>query len=213
MLTHQALCHRNDIMNIFRIVLCVGIISPVAVLAAEQNDLREFRIGMAVSALPDAGYGEFACAGDSARTLLDWRDFRSCSAASDGTRGITFRYEDGRQTQVGGQSVNLALLIDGNDRVSGIRIDTDPSARLYQHKRAYLFAQQVRARFGDDGWKCSNAAPTPTEQPIGGAFYDEHCEKVTPSRHFVLNRQLYHDPNRDIRDFTDATQFTIQGAE
>ncbi len=116
---------------------------------------------------------------------------------------------DEDKTEVGGQPVNLALLIDNNAQVAGIRIATDPNVRLYLHKKAYLFAQQVRARFGDDGWTCSSVPPTPSEQPVGGVFIHEHCEKLTASRHFVLDRQLFRDPGKDLREFTDATQLLI----
>lgn len=186
---------------------------PFGTLAAEQNDLREFRVGMPVPELPETGYRDFACAADPARALSDWREFRQCPAEPDGSRAVTFRYDDGSPTQVGGQSVTLSLLIGNNAAVSGIRIETDPNARLYQHKRAYLFAQQARARFGDEGWACTSSPPTPAQQPVGGVFFHEHCEKATPSRHFVVDRQVYRDPAKDLRDFTDATQLTIRGAE
>jgi hypothetical protein len=96
--------------------------------------------------------------------------------------------------------------------VAGIKIDTDPHARLYLHKKAFLFALQVRARFGEDGWTCSQRSPTPEEQPIGDVFINEHCEKVTATRHLLLDRQLFRDPAKDLRDFTSATQLTILGA-
>jgi hypothetical protein len=179
---------------------------------AQQNDLRELRVGMPVSALPQTGYGAFACASDPSRKIADWRDYMACPAAADGLRAVSFRYDTGGeddQTIVGGQPVTLALLIDESAEVAGLRIETDPRARLYLHKKAYLFALQVRARFGDEGWTCSQAQPTLTEQPIGGVFIHEHCEKATESRRFLLDRQLFRDPAKDLREFTDATQLTI----
>lgn len=179
---------------------------------AQQNDLREFRVGMPVSALPQSGYGSFTCANDPARKIEDWHDYKACPAASDGLRAVGFRYDTGgddARTIVGGQPVTLALLIDDAAQVAGLRIETDPHTRLYLHKKAYLFALQVRARFGDDGWTCRKAEPTATEQPIGGVFINEHCEKLTESRRYILDRQLFRDPAKDLRNFTDATQLTI----
>ena len=198
-------------MSITRSFLIAAVLLPTCAIAAEPNDLREFRVGMSTSELPESGYGAFACADDPARKLSDWREYSSCPAGKDGSHAVSFRYDNagGRETEVGGQPVNLALLIGDNAKVTGLRIETDQQARLYLHKKAYLFGQQVRARFGEDGWSCDKIAPTAMEQPVGGVFVHEHCEKVTESRRFVLDRQLYRDPAKDLRDFTDATQLTI----
>jgi hypothetical protein len=206
-------------MNTIRILLAAAFLVPVCAAAAEPNDLREFRVGMPASALPERGYSGFTCAADPSQKLADWGDYRACPAQPDGSHAVNFRYgnagspaggDDGGKTEVAGQPVILALLIDDNAEVTGIRIETDPHARLYLHKKAFLFALQVRARFGEDGWTCRQIAPTPTEQPVGGVFTHEHCEKATPSRHFVLDRQLFRDPAKDLQDFTDATQLTIR---
>ncbi len=168
---------------------------------------------MPVTALPASGYSGFACAGDPLKKLAAWNAYQACPVGPDGMRAVTFRYgappEDDDKTRVGGQPVNLALLIDYKAQVGGIRIETDPTARPYLRKRAYLFALQVKARFGEEGWSCQKAAPTPTEQPVGGVFIHEHCEKTTQSRHFLLDRELFRDPEKDLRELTDATQLTI----
>ena len=110
----------------------------------------------------------------------------------DGTRAVGFRYgpggspSDDVKTEVGGQPVTLALLIDDHAQVAGIRIETDPHARLYLHKKAFLFALQARARFGEEGWTCQQMMPTPAQQAVGGVFIHEHCEKITASRRFTL---------------------------
>ena len=44
--------------------IVAALLVPVCADAAAGNDLRDFRIGMPVSALPTSGYGEFACAAD-----------------------------------------------------------------------------------------------------------------------------------------------------
>jgi hypothetical protein len=207
----------ND-MKRLRAAVVAALVVPVCANAAGGNDLRDFRIGMAVSALPASGYGGFACAADQSKKLADWGGYQTCPVSQDGTRAVSFGYDGGgsagdeSKTQVAGQPVELALLIGDDGRVTGIKIDTDPHARLYQHKKAFLFGLQIRARFGEDGWTCTQQSPTPQEQPVGGVFIHEHCEKVTATRHFVLDRQLFRDPGKDLRDFTDATQLTILGA-
>jgi hypothetical protein len=204
----------SDDVTIFRSVMTAAIVLPLCAAGApsEQNDLREFRVGMPVSALPESGYGSFTCADDAAQNLKDWRDYKLCPATREAFHAVSFRYDSGAnngQTVVGGQPVNLALLIDDSAQVAGLRIETDPHVSLYQHKKAHLFALQVKARFGEEGWTCQKAEPTATEQPVGGVFVHEHCEKVTESRRFLLNRQLFRDPSKNLREFTDATQLTI----
>src|SRR3954464_7483602 len=91
------------------------LLTPFAAMA-EQNDLREFRVDMPVSALPQSGYGDFACAADPAKTLSGWDGYKACPVASDGARVVSFRYADNPPTEgktvVAGQPVTLALLID-----------------------------------------------------------------------------------------------------
>jgi hypothetical protein len=187
---------------------------PACAIASPQNDLRDIRIGMQVSELPRSGYGGFACEADPRKQLSGWEAYQTCPASADGTYAVSFRYDDGGpggedKTEVAGHPVELALLIDNNGQVAGIKIDTDPHARLYMHKKAFLFALQVRARFGEEGWTCQQTAPAPTEQPVGGVFIHEHCEKTTDARRYLLDRELFRDPSKDLRDFTNATQLTI----
>jgi hypothetical protein len=203
----------GSIANLLRAAAAVAILLLPSVSLAQQNDLREFRIGMPVSALPESGYSGFACAADPAQTLSAWGEYKTCPVGTDGTRAVSFRYDRSNmpegETVVGGQPVTLALLIDDQAEVAGLRIETDPHARLYLRKKAHLFALQVRARFGEDGWTCRKMEPTATEQPVGGVFFHDHCEKVTATRRFVLDRELFRDPVKPLTEFTDATQLTI----
>ncbi|PPQ36165.1 hypothetical protein [Rhodopila globiformis] len=190
----------------------VALLAPLTAVA-EHNDLREFRIGMPVSALPQSGYGGFTCAAEPAKTLSGWGDYKACPAGTDGMHAVSFRYDGNPSTEgktiVAGQPVTLTLLIDDQAEVGGLRIDTDPHARLYLHKKAHLFAIQVRERFGADGWTCRKFEPTATEQPVGGVFFHDHCEKATETRRYLLDRELFRDPAKPLIDFTDATQLTI----
>ncbi len=202
-------------MKLYCALAVIAVLSaPACAAAAPQNDLRDFRIGMPVTALPSSGYGGFACEADPRKQLSAWDAYQTCPISEDGTRAVAFRNDGGGpggedKTEVAGQPVQLALLIDNNGEVAGIKIDTDPHARLYLHKKAFLFALQVRARFGEDGWTCRRTAPTPTEQPVGGVFIHEHCEKTTESRRYLLDRELFRDPSKDLSDFTNATQLKI----
>ena len=52
-----------------------------------------------------------------------------------------------------------SLLIDEQGVVQGLRIVTDPEARLYLKKKAFLFGIRVMGRYGRDGWTCTDGRP------------------------------------------------------
>lgn len=196
---------------------------PLGTAAAaeeDENDLREFRVGMPVSELPATGYVGFACAAEPEHQLAGWADWRECPADGAGLRAVSFRYDDRESdlaridedeagTKVAGHPVRLALLIGEDARVQGLRIETDPEARLYLRKKAFLFARQVKARFGEEGWRCTEQPPASGEIPVGGMFIKEHCEKTTATRRYLLDRELYRHEGEPLRDFVGGTQLTI----
>jgi hypothetical protein len=193
--------------------------TPLA--AAETNDLREFRIGMTLPELPAAGYTGFACVAPPRQSLTGWQDYRTCPKDAAGWHEIGFRYDPVANpmarlndkfggTRVAGHPVRLALLLTDEGVVAGLRIATDPTAPLYLHKKAFLLADQVMARYGASGWTCVKGVPSAHEQPVGGVFVKEHCEKTTPSRHLLLDRELYRDPAQDLREFVGGTELLIE---
>lgn len=202
------------------LLAALALLLGAAVRAEEENDLREFRVGMPVSGLPATGYTGFACANESERELAGWSGWRECPADAAGLRAVGFRYDDRESdlaridedeagTKVAGHPVLLSLLIGEDARVEGLRIETDPKARLYARKKAFLFARQVMARFGEEGWRCTRREPAAGEIPVGGMFIKEHCEKTTPTRRFLLDRELYRREGEALRDFVGGTQLTI----
>ena len=134
------------------------------------NDLRDIRIGIAVADLPSAGYADFSCAVDADRKLSGWSDWRDCPAGADGLRALRFGYDPATSrngTVVAGHPATLTALIDNAGTVAGLKIETDPKARFYLRKKAFLFGPQVKARYGPDGWTCTQAQPEAGEQPVG----------------------------------------------
>lgn len=197
--------------------------------AAEENDLREFRIGMPVSELPKEGYLGFACADDPKHKLNSWQEYEQCPADASGLRAVRFRYDEDASTpitrsvngvplstvnglyegtKVGGHPVLLSLLL-GHDRVEGLVIETDPSARLYLRKKAFLFADQARARYGEDGWACTSQPQAADEEPVGGVYINEHCEKTTPTRRLVLDHALFRRAGQELKDFVSRARLEI----
>ena len=108
-----------------------------------------------------------------------------------------------------GIPVALTLLVDNAGTVSGLRIETDPKARLYVRKKAFLFGIQVKSRYGLDGWSCTQAQPSAGEQPIGGVYVRERCTKTTHERSLVVERNLFRRPDQDMKNFVDETRTTI----
>lgn len=187
---------------------------------AEQNDLRDFRVGMPVGDLPSEGYVGLACADDPASTLHRWDEYRTCPADARGLHPVRFRYDEAvnpragvndqfEGTKVAGHPVLLTLLIGDDGLIDGLTIETDPRGRLYLRKKAFLFADQVKARYGEEGWACSSASPAADEGPVGGVFVKEHCEKTVGRRHLILDRQLLRRSDQELKDFVGATRLTI----
>lgn len=194
--------------------------APAAPAAAEENDLRGIRVGMDARDLPRSGYLGFQCADAPGTELPDWRDYARCPADAAGRRAVRFQYDDAANTQaflndkyegtkVGGHPVLLTLLIGGAGRVDGLRIETDPSARLFYRKKAFRLGDLAKARFGEDGWTCTEGQPTEDAQPVGGLFVQEHCEKATPTRRYVMDRALFRRPGQEMREFTSRARLEI----
>ena len=191
---------------------------------AEANDLREFRLGMSVADLPVSGYTGLTCADTPkdapGHALEHWRDYERCPVRPSGLRAVGFRYDEAANplakvnglyegTKVGGHPVLLTLLIGSDDQVDGLVIETDPNARLYLRKKAFLFADQVRSRYGEEGWSCKQEAPTADEEPVGGVFINEHCGKATPTRRFIFDREFFRRAGQDLKDFTSHSRLQI----
>jgi hypothetical protein len=176
------------------------------------NDLRDIRLGKPVTDLPDTGYVDLACANDPRKTPTTWSGWRDCPADASGFHAIKFGYDpvtspDG--TIVAGHPAVLTLLVDNAGTVSGLRIETDPKARLYIRKKAFLFGIQVKSRYGLDGWSCTQAQPNAGEQPVGGVYVRERCTKTTHNRSIAVERNLFRRPDQDMKNFVDETRMTV----
>ena len=176
------------------------------------NDLRDISIGIAVADLPSTGYADFFCAADAERKLSAWSDWRDCPAGTDGLRALRFGYDPATSrngTVVAGHPAILTALIDNAGTVAGLKIETDPKARLYLRKKAFLFGPQVKARYGADGWDCTQAPLDAGEQPVGGVYVKERCTKTLQGRALVVERNLFRQAGQDEKSFSDETRVTI----
>ncbi|WP_249127855.1 hypothetical protein [Bradyrhizobium sp. AUGA SZCCT0169] len=186
--------------------------SPARTEEFGGNDLRDIRLGMSAGELPEAGYVDFACADDPKRTLTGWKNWRDCSADAKAMRAIRFGYDpftsrDG--TMVAGHPAILTLLIDDSGHVAGLQIETDPKARLYIRKKAFLLGIQAKSRYGPEGWNCSEGQPDAGDQPVGGVYLKERCTKTVSGRSLTVERNLFRRPDQDIKNFVDETRISI----
>jgi hypothetical protein len=176
------------------------------------NDLRDIQLGKPVADLPDEGYVDRVCVTDSQKTLTAWRDWRVCPTNDKGFHAIRFGYDPATSregTIVAGHPAILTLLVDDAGVVGGLHIDTDPKARLYLRKKAFLFGTQVKSRYGLDGWSCQEGQPNAGEEPVGGVYLRERCTKVIDKRSIVVERNLFRRSDQNIKDFVDETRTTI----
>ena len=189
--------------------------SAVGAEEARENDLRDIRVGMAAADLNPSGYVDFACAADLKHSLDGWTSWRDCPADSSGLRAIRFGYDplvsrDG--TLVAGHPALLTLLIDDGGRVTGLQIETDPKARLFLRKKAFLLGQQAKSRYGTEGWDCTEGQPGAGDEPVGGVYLRERCTKTTRGRALTVERNLFRRAGQDIKNFIDETRISIKAA-
>lgn len=194
---------------------------------AKRNDLRDFRIGMNVSELPQQGYGDFTCAGEGAASgtsIESWGDYTQCAPDAEGLREVAFRYtatqvefvkanDKWEGTRVYGHPSLVSLLIDESGTVKGIKIETDPESRRYMRKKAYLLGQQAKFRFSPATWECDKSEPSGGEQPVGGVFVKERCVNRFDDRVVKLEVDLFRTPGQSMEEFVNATRIEIRGTD
>lgn len=191
--------------------------------ARQAADLRDLSLGMSVANIPPEEYINLACADNQNIKLAGWKDFRTCPPNEMGLHVISFRFNDEvnplaavndkyEGTKLGGHPVLVRGLVDKSGALQGIRIDTDPNARPFWRKKAFLLALIVKARYGETGWTCREAEDHDGETPVGGVFIKEHCEKHSERRHLVLDREIYRRADQALSDFVNATHLLIRQA-
>jgi len=176
------------------------------------NDLRDLKIGGKVADLPAAGYVEFSCPADANAKPAGWSAWRDCPAGADGLHALHFGFDPATSrdgTIVAGHPVVLTALIDNDGTVAGLRIETDPKTRLYLRKKAFLLGSQVKARYGSEGWTCTQGELAAGEEPVGGVHVKEKCTKTTQGRALTIERSLYRKAGQDEKNFVDETRVTI----
>ena len=203
-------------------LLALAALAFAAAASAEQagKDIRDLALGMTVAELPQSGYVELVCAAKPDQKLDNWEGYAQCPANAAGQREVRFqfdasddpraKYNDRSQgTKIGGHPVLISILVSKTRAVAGILIETDPNVRLFLKKKAFLLAPQIRQRYGDEGWTCVDRPRAEGEEPIGGEFVKEHCEKTTANRRYTYDRDLYQRAGQALKDFVSSTRLAI----
>jgi hypothetical protein len=180
----------------------------------------DVQLGTSVSELPEEEFVDPACGtngGPPGQRIEGFEQFEKCRPESSGLREIWFRYDDeieyiaraardpdavtrNNAMLVLGQPVVLSLLIDGSGLVQGYRILTDPRAAPERRLAAYEIAIGFKARFGLEGWECTELSPAEGETPILGTFIKEHCQKRADSAQVTVESRHYHKPGQALLD-------------
>lgn len=204
-------------------MLCL-IAAPVnAAEDPEDGDIRDLKVGIDVSQLPKTGYVDIRCAlsdGADLKQLTNWTSYGECPKDKYGHALVAFDYDDSTQqwaavndkwegTKISGHPVKLTIAIDDEDQVVSLIAKTDPEARAYLKKKAYLLSLRVKARYGRDGWACTSIKPSDSETPVGGVFINEHCEKSLPNRRIQLQTRLFRSQDQTLEESINSTEFII----
>lgn len=203
------------LMSVLPVALLLAGLQQATAQDYSGNDLRDIKIGGKVTDLPTAGYVDFSCQADANAKPAGWSAWHDCPAGPDGLHALHFGFDPATSrdgTIVAGHPVVLTALIDNDGTIAGLKIDTDPKTRLYLRKKAFLFGQQVKDRYGADGWACTKSDLAAGEEPVGGVQLRETCAKTTQGRAITIERNLYRKAGQDEKDFVDETKVTIARA-
>ena len=160
-------------------------------LTSERDDIRGVRVGMSVTDMPVEGYKDFACEKAGGKAVQSWSDWRLCDRDEGGVRSLRAAYSEDETTVIAGHPVNLTFSFDEAGKLTSLVMATDNKARPFMRKKAHLFAEQVKRRYGVEGWTCHDDAAAAGEEAIGTTFEKEHCSKKADGREIFVDKNLF----------------------
>jgi hypothetical protein len=220
----------TQLRTMTRLILAAAAYLALAAAAVAQSagqpprraEVWDLKLGTPAAALP-SGFGEYACGtngGPPSQPLDGWGDFRRCRPEPSGLREVYFRYDDELEywakandlpaeierysgTKVYDFPVVLSALFDDGGTLSGLRIVSDPRDTTRSRDEAYTLRNFLTARFGRDGWTCTDLPPADGEESVEGAFIKQDCRKsldgpalaVLQTRYFRKKGQYRFDPH------------------
>ena len=163
-----------------------------------RADIWSLKLGTPAASLPIKDFIDYACGsngGPPQLPLIGWSDYDKCRPEPNGLREVYFRYDDELEywarahrartliaqyagTKVLDFPVIVSGLFDVAGALAGLRIVTDPQANPQERKQAYTLTNFLKARYGSEGWNCTNAPPVPGETPVGNLYINQRCTKL-----------------------------------
>jgi hypothetical protein len=196
--------------------------------ATGRADVWSLKLGTPVSALSRDAFVDYACGGNGGppqQALAGWSDYGKCQPEPNGLREVYFRYDDELEyiakahrartpiAQYGGTKVlDFPVIVSGlfaaDGTLAGLRIVTDPQAGPQERKRAYTLSNFFKARYGSEGWECSDATPAPGETPVGTIYINQRCIKLAKSdTRAVLETRFLRKPGQ--AEFSGSGKLTV----
>jgi hypothetical protein len=177
-------------------VICAGVTR--AEEPPVRSDVWTLKLGTSAAALARDAFVDYACGsngGPPQQALTGWSDYDKCPPEPNGLREVYFRYDDELEywakahrartliaqyagTKVLDFPVILSGLFDASGTLAGLRIVTDPQANPQDRKQAYTLTNFFKARYGSDGWDCTDTPPAPGENPVGTLYINRRCAKL-----------------------------------
>jgi hypothetical protein len=203
---------------------CLVFLLALGLASAQEQPRRtevwDLRLGTPVAQLAD-DFTDYACGtngGPPSLPLNGFADFRRCRADAMGLHEVYFRYDDELEywakannftteiekysgTKVYDFPVVLSARFDDAGVLAGLRIVSDPRDTSRDRDEAYLLRNFLTARYGRDGWDCTDLSPAEGETPVGRTFIKQHCRKAVAGAvadietHFFRKKgQFQYDP-------------------
>jgi hypothetical protein len=189
----------------FVLAVMTGMLVAVSAAAQQQShppvltrpEVWNLNLGTPAAALP-TDFDAYACGtngGPPSVPLSGWSDFRRCRPEASGLREVYFRYDDELEywakanelpteierysgTKVYDYPVVLSALFDADGTLRGLRIVSDPRDTTGSREEAYTLRNFLIARFGRDGWTCTDLPADDGEDPVGRTFIKQDCHKA-----------------------------------
>ncbi|MCC6983299.1 MAG: pentapeptide repeat-containing protein [Bauldia sp.] len=191
----------------------------------------DLTIGAHAAELDTEEFAKFACGtngGPPSLPLGDWTGYAACRPeAATGFHEVYFEYDDElelwakaysletqaalyQNTSAYAIPVIASALFDDRGFMTGLRLVTDPRVDSAVRELGVTLGGYLRARYGVDGWTCTDLPQLPGETPFKGFFEKRRCEKVAAGApHLVVIET--HNYRKPGQNFLDRAQQVTQG--